>query len=131
MVQIFTVERPSILGMSRDSAKIFNYGRIYGAGCKYASELLCKFNPTLTRAEANAKAKELYAATKGERIFSSTDPLFSMQVAQSHTCSIQWKPWQGERVTQTPCLGAQISDALSSSNVQEEVTQVILSFCSF
>ena len=26
----------SILGMSRDSAKIFNYGRIYGAGCKYA-----------------------------------------------------------------------------------------------
>ena len=55
----------NILGMTRDNAKIFNYGRIYGAGVKYAAQLLLKFNPKLGAAEAAAKASELYHATKG------------------------------------------------------------------
>lgn len=57
----------AILGMNRDDAKIFTYGRIYGAGVKYAALLLKKFSPKMTSEEAQMKARELYAATKGER----------------------------------------------------------------
>ncbi|KAK4053252.1 DNA-directed DNA polymerase gamma mip1 [Microbotryomycetes sp. JL221] len=55
----------SILGISRDAAKVFNYSRIYGAGIKHAMQLLLKFNPTLSMDQAQTLAKELYAATKG------------------------------------------------------------------
>ncbi|KAM0787870.1 hypothetical protein ACM66B_003922 [Microbotryomycetes sp. NB124-2] len=55
----------SILGISRDAAKVFNYSRIYGAGIKHAVQLLLKFNPTLSMDQAQSLAKELYAATKG------------------------------------------------------------------
>ena len=104
----------SILGISRDEAKIFNYGRIYGAGKRFAASLVCvrvdtlalcpfvplspchchlvlsqcrvvrqvvtigacsdlgwlqllKFNPNLSEHQANEKADQLYAATKGIR----------------------------------------------------------------
>nr|Q01941.1 RecName: Full=DNA polymerase gamma; AltName: Full=Mitochondrial DNA polymerase catalytic subunit [Komagataella pastoris]AAB17118.1 DNA polymerase gamma [Komagataella pastoris] len=54
-----------ILGISRNEAKIFNYGRIYGAGIKFTTTLLKKFNPALSDAEAKATANALYTATKG------------------------------------------------------------------
>lgn len=57
-----------ILGISRNNAKIFNYGRIYGAGLKYAIQLLMKFNPALSQAAASEKAQELYLATKGNKL---------------------------------------------------------------
>ena len=41
------------VGVSRDEAKILNYGRIYGAGVPFAKQLLQSFNPTLTDAEAS------------------------------------------------------------------------------
>lgn len=47
----------SILGISRNEAKIFNYGRIYGAGVKFAAQLLKEFNPSLSEADANSTAK--------------------------------------------------------------------------
>ncbi|GME94908.1 unnamed protein product [Ambrosiozyma monospora] len=53
-----------ILGISRNEAKVFNYGRIYGAGQKFATTLLKKFNPTITDAEASKTSKALYSATK-------------------------------------------------------------------
>jgi DNA polymerase gamma 1 len=55
----------SILGISRGNAKIFNYGRIYGAGLKFAIQLLQQFNPSLSEPEAKQTAEALYAATKG------------------------------------------------------------------
>ncbi|GAA6062511.1 hypothetical protein JCM10212_006360 [Sporobolomyces blumeae] len=55
----------SILGISRDDAKVFNYSRIYGAGVKHAVQLLLKSNPTLTTEQATQLAKNLYASTKG------------------------------------------------------------------
>lgn len=55
----------NILGISRNNAKIFNYGRIYGAGLKFAVQLLQQFNPVLSEAEAKATAERLYEATKG------------------------------------------------------------------
>ena len=54
-----------ILGISRGDAKIFNYGRIYGAGVSFATTLLKKFNPAMGEQEAVRTAHRLYAATKG------------------------------------------------------------------
>ena len=55
-----------ILGCSRNEAKIFNYGRIYGAGVKFAAQLLKNFNPMLTDDETATLAKQLYETTKGK-----------------------------------------------------------------
>jgi DNA polymerase gamma 1 len=56
-----------ILGISRNDAKVFNYGRIYGAGLKFAAMLLRQFNPTLSEAQTNEIASKLYKETKGAR----------------------------------------------------------------
>ena len=53
--------------VSRDEAKILNYGRIYGAGIKFATQLLRNFNPRLSESEAMTRAAEMYKLTKGER----------------------------------------------------------------
>lgn len=55
------------VGISREHAKVFNYGRIYGAGQPFAERLLMQFNHRLSAEEAAAKAKQMYAATKGLR----------------------------------------------------------------
>lgn len=57
------------VGISRDHAKVLNYGRIYGAGKPFIELLLGKFNPSLSTAEIKSKASTLYAATKGERMY--------------------------------------------------------------
>lgn len=53
------------IGISREHAKIFNYGRIYGAGISFAEKLLLQFNHRLTETEARTKAEKLYSSTKG------------------------------------------------------------------
>lgn len=55
----------SILGISRNDAKVFNYSRIYGAGIAHAVQLLMKADPTASKEEATKLAKQLYASTKG------------------------------------------------------------------
>ncbi|KAK3113033.1 DNA-directed DNA polymerase gamma mip1, partial [Teratosphaeriaceae sp. CCFEE 6253] len=57
-----------ILGISRNDAKVFNYGRIYGAGVKFAKTLLRRFNPSLSEAEAEKVAQALYTQTKGTKV---------------------------------------------------------------
>ncbi|KAL7816318.1 DNA polymerase gamma [Trichoderma aethiopicum] len=57
----------AILGINRNQAKVFNYGRIYGAGLKFAATLLRQFNPKLSDSETLEIAKKLYANTKGTR----------------------------------------------------------------
>ncbi|KAL7422132.1 DNA-directed DNA polymerase gamma mip1 [Cryptotrichosporon argae] len=57
----------SILGISRDAAKVFNYSRIYGAGKKHAVQLLLQGDGRLTDAQAAALAERLYAQTKGAK----------------------------------------------------------------
>ena len=42
--------------VSRDQAKVLNYGRIYGAGEPFAKLLLMQFNPSLTEKEAGARS---------------------------------------------------------------------------
>ncbi|KAJ6662774.1 hypothetical protein lerEdw1_010978 [Lerista edwardsae] len=57
----------STVGISREHAKVFNYGRIYGAGQPFAERLLMQFNHRLTQQEASEKARQMYAVTKGLR----------------------------------------------------------------
>ncbi|CAH1254097.1 POLG [Branchiostoma lanceolatum] len=63
----------STIGISRDHAKVFNYGRIYGAGQPFAERLLLQFNHRMTQEEAGEKAKQMYAATKGVREYKLTE----------------------------------------------------------
>jgi DNA polymerase gamma 1 len=56
-----------ILGISRNDAKVFNYGRIYGAGLKFAATLLRQFNPSLSEQRTAEIASKLYKETKGTR----------------------------------------------------------------
>ncbi|XP_071545514.1 DNA polymerase subunit gamma-1-like isoform X2 [Panulirus ornatus] len=55
------------VGISRDHAKIINYGRIYGAGLNFLERLLKQFNPSLTDIETKERAKELFSTTKGKK----------------------------------------------------------------
>nr|XP_035928526.1 DNA polymerase subunit gamma-1 isoform X3 [Halichoerus grypus] len=61
------------VGISREHAKIFNYGRIYGAGQPFAERLLMQFNHRLSRQEAAEKAQQMYAVTKGLRRYRLSD----------------------------------------------------------
>lgn len=56
-----------MVGISREHAKVFNYGRIYGAGQPFAEQLLMQFNHRLSQPEAADKARQMYAVTKGLR----------------------------------------------------------------
>ncbi|XP_037688951.1 DNA polymerase subunit gamma-1 isoform X3 [Choloepus didactylus] len=61
------------VGISREHAKVFNYGRIYGAGQPFAERLLMQFNHRLTQQEAAKKAQQMYAVTKGLRRYRLSD----------------------------------------------------------
>ncbi|KAM9183787.1 DNA polymerase subunit gamma-1 isoform 3-T3 [Dugong dugon] len=61
------------VGISREHAKVFNYGRIYGAGQPFAERLLMQFNHRLTQQEAAEKAQQMYAVTKGLRRYRLSD----------------------------------------------------------
>ncbi|XP_047451679.1 DNA polymerase subunit gamma-1 [Mugil cephalus] len=61
------------VGISREHAKVFNYGRIYGAGQPFAERLLMQFNHRLGQTEAASKAKQMYALTKGIRRYLLTE----------------------------------------------------------
>ncbi|KAI6040200.1 hypothetical protein EDC04DRAFT_2677935 [Pisolithus marmoratus] len=56
----------SILGISRDQAKVFNYSRIYGAGMRHAILLLLQSNASMHPDQAQKLAENLYATTKGK-----------------------------------------------------------------
>ncbi|RIB10058.1 DNA polymerase family A-domain-containing protein [Gigaspora rosea] len=58
-----------ILKISRSDAKVFNYGRIYGAGLKFAAKLLRQFNENIEESEAVERVTELYSQTKGKKFF--------------------------------------------------------------
>ncbi|XP_039978863.1 DNA polymerase subunit gamma-1 [Xiphias gladius] len=61
------------VGISREHAKVFNYGRIYGAGQPFAERLLMQFNHRLSQTEAASKARQMYALTKGIRRYSLSE----------------------------------------------------------
>ncbi|KAL8370360.1 hypothetical protein RB595_000642 [Gaeumannomyces hyphopodioides] len=108
----------SILGITRNQSKIFNYGRIYGAGLKFASQLLRQFNPILSESETTETASKLYAATKGAK--TNRRALCSRPFWRGGTESFVFNKLeefaQQER-PRTPVLGAGITEALMARYV--------------
>lgn len=113
-----------LLGLTRDAAKIFTYGRIYGAGASYAAQLLQKGDPRLAGREAADKARQLYHATKGRRIGvngsgGSGDGGDSFYVGGTESFMFNsLERIARSPVSRTPALSAAISDALLSTTVK-------------
>ncbi|KAK6460760.1 mitochondrial DNA polymerase catalytic subunit [Scheffersomyces coipomensis] len=108
-----------ILGISRGDAKVFNYGRIYGAGVKFATRLLKQFNPKLSDREAEKTARELYAKTKGQV---SSSRFLKRKVYHGGSESVMFNALESIAYLQhprTPVLGASITDALTAGNLNK------------
>ena len=102
-----------ILGISRNDAKVFNYGRIYGAGLKFASTLLRQFNPNLSEKETQEIATRLYKETKGSKTNrkSLNDGSFWRGGTESFVFN-QLEAFAEQERPRTPVLGAGITEAL-------------------
>lgn len=103
----------SILGISRNNAKVFNYGRIYGAGLKFAVTLLRQFNPNVTDTQANEIANKLYKTTKGQKTTrkSLRDRPFWRGGTESFVFN-KLEDFAEQERPRTPVLGAGITEAL-------------------
>ncbi|KAL2821530.1 DNA polymerase family A-domain-containing protein [Aspergillus granulosus] len=102
-----------ILGISRNDAKVFNYGRIYGAGVKFAATLLRQFNPSMTEKQTQEVAANLYKATKGAkttRRLLSESP-FWRGGTESFVFN-KLEEFADQERPRTPVLGAGITEAL-------------------
>ena len=102
-----------ILGISRNDAKVFNYGRIYGAGLKFASTLLRQFNPNLGDKKTHEMATKLYKETKGTKTNRKT--LSSQPFWRGGTESLVFNKLEDfaeQERPRTPVLGAGITEAL-------------------
>ena len=103
----------SILGISRDDAKVFNYSRIYGAGAKHALQLLLKSNPALSTTEAEKLVAALYAGTKG---VVDRGPTFGGPFWHGGTESFVFNKLEqiaNSDAPKTPALGCGVTDALT------------------
>ncbi|CAK7237585.1 DNA-directed DNA polymerase gamma mip1 [Sporothrix bragantina] len=102
-----------ILGITRNDAKVFNYGRIYGAGLRFAAQLLRQFNPSLSEAETVSIATKLYLATKGTR--TNRRLLYKRPFWRGGTESFVFnrlEEFAEQERPRTPVLGAGITEAL-------------------
>jgi DNA polymerase gamma 1 len=102
-----------ILSISRNDAKVFNYGRIYGAGQKFAATLLRQFNPSLTEQQTMEIASKLYKETKGTR--TRRKVLGSGSFWRGGTESFVFnklEEFAEQERPRTPVLGAGITEAL-------------------
>ena len=110
----------AILGITRNDAKVFNYGRIYGAGLKFAATLLRQFNPSLSEAETMKVASNLYKATKGTKTTRKT--LHKRSFWRGGTESFVFnklEEFAEQERPRTPVLGAGITEALMSRFVNQ------------
>ncbi|KAF9357817.1 DNA-directed DNA polymerase gamma mip1 [Mortierella sp. AD094] len=114
-----------ILGITRDQAKVFNYGRIYGAGVKFAASLLQQFNSTIDALEAKQRATNLYSATKGikqqraENYELITDRPFWHGGTESYMFNSMERTATAED-PRTPALGCAITDALKPKYTENQ-----------
>jgi DNA polymerase gamma 1 len=111
----------SILGISRDQAKVFNYSRIYGAGMKHAVLLLLQSNAAMQPEEAKDLAVNLYASTKGKN--THRPDLFRRKFWFGGTESFVFNKLEEIALSdrpQTPALGCGITAALSKDNLPAE-----------
>ena len=111
----------SILNISRDQAKVFNYSRIYGAGMKHAVLLLLQSNAAMQPEEAKKLAENLYASTKGKN--THRPDLFGRKFWFGGTESFLFNKLEEIALSdrpQTPALGCGITAALSKDNLPAE-----------
>ncbi|KAI4092601.1 MAG: hypothetical protein LQ344_003447 [Seirophora lacunosa] len=102
-----------ILGISRNNAKVFNYGRIYGAGLKFASTLLRQFNVNLSDKESNEIASRLYKETKGAKTLRKALKGHSFWRGGSESLVFnRLEEFAEQERPRTPVLGAGITEAL-------------------
>ncbi|KZT69109.1 hypothetical protein DAEQUDRAFT_811569 [Daedalea quercina L-15889] len=104
----------SILGISRDQAKVFNYSRIYGAGMRHAMLLLLQSNAGMLPEQAQKLAQNLYASTKGKNTHRSD--LFGRKFWYGGTESFVFNKLEEIALSdrpQTPALGCGVTYALS------------------
>lgn len=107
-----------ILGISRNEAKVFNYGRIYGAGKASASRKLRQFNPSLSLREAEKKAEALYTSTKGVKVQGNKFALNSFYCGGTESVIFNQLALLASQPRQkTPILGSEITDALANVNL--------------
>ncbi|ORX39640.1 DNA polymerase family A-domain-containing protein [Kockovaella imperatae] len=114
----------SIIGTSRDAAKVFNYSRIYGAGQKHAVQLLRQGDATLTKEEAMEKAVKLYEATKGHksRRGSSKPPAAFASIWHGGSESFLFNLIEtiaGSESPRTPALGCGVTSALRKGYLED------------
>ncbi|EFY91379.1 DNA-directed DNA polymerase gamma mip1, variant 2 [Metarhizium acridum] len=104
-----------ILGITRNDAKVFNYGRIYGAGLKFAATLLRQFNPSLSERQTMEVASKLYANTKGTK--TNRKVIYNKPFWRGGTESFVFnklEEFAEQERPRTPVLGAGITEALMS-----------------
>lgn len=110
----------SILGITRGDAKVFNYGRIYGAGLRFAAQLLRQFNPSLSDQDTINTASKLYAATKGTQ--AERKMLHKRKFWRGGTESFVFnklEEFAEQERPRTPVLGAGITEALMARYVSK------------
>ena len=111
----------SILGISRDQAKVFNYSRIYGAGMRHAVLLLQQGNAKMTAAEAQKKAEGLYASTKGKNTHKAD--YFERKFWYGGSESFVFNKLEEiahSDAPRTPALGCGVTSALSKKYLPQE-----------
>ena len=111
----------SILGISRNQAKVFNYSRIYGAGGRHAVLLLLQSNPNMTPAQAKELADQLYASTKGKN--THHNKFFDRKFWYGGTESFVFNKLEEIAISdhpRTPALGCGITYALSKEYLPSE-----------
>jgi len=110
----------SILGISRDQAKVFNYSRIYGAGMRHAVLLLLQSNPTMQPEQAQKLAENLYASTKGKN--THRNDIFERKFWFGGTETYLFNKLEEIALSdkpQTPALGCGVTYALSKDYLPE------------
>ena len=126
-----------MMGISRDQAKVFNYGRMYGAGSKFAESLLMQFDPELSADEAKRKATTMYKQTKGSRVKKQTHGRSDEQILEGvdleNEYSLKWRDGTESHMfnkleeiacdkhPRTPALKSAITQTLEPSNVGDNV----------
>ncbi|PSR73484.1 hypothetical protein PHLCEN_2v10776 [Hermanssonia centrifuga] len=111
----------SILGITRDQAKVFNYSRIYGAGMRHAVLLLLQSNAGMLPEQAQRLAQNLYASTKGKNTHRAD--IFGRKFWFGGTESLVFNKLEEIALSerpQTPALGCGVTYALSKEYLPAE-----------
>lgn len=111
----------SILGITRDQAKVFNYSRIYGAGMKHAMLLLLQSNASMLPEQAQGLAEQLYASTKGKN--THRPDLFGHKFWYGGTESFVFNKLEQIAISdepKTPVLDCGVTFALSKQYLPEK-----------